>query len=87
MSLIRTLPDGSLYVAKHDADRAWSEQRSEFAEVRDLLYAILWRGGAYPAYTDEPPHVVRPAEVAERVRVERKRLEVKDKLKRLREGA
>lgn len=76
-----------MYVAEHWPERAWGDVRSESAEIRDLLHAMLWRGHAYPDNVTEPPHVVRPVEIVERAKAERKRQETKKKLMANREGA
>lgn len=69
-----------MYVGDRSIERGWSEVKQESAEIRDLLYLMLWRMGAFREEVTEPPHVVRPKEIKTRLEAERKRRETKARL-------
>lgn len=61
IDLIRTLPDGSLYVADRYPRRAWSDWKHALADIQDQisLFFYLPRG----VKVQDIPRVVRPKDV------------------------
>ena len=65
IDLIRTLPNGSSYVASVDPLRSWSDERNRNADVLDAIMTVAWALGAYDRTAHpEPPKVTRPRDLA-----------------------
>lgn len=76
IDLVRTLPPGSLYVAKKRPDLAWSEARELAADIRDDIIAAAYalRG------VDGAPRVVRPSDIVARRAASSRAREVRKKI-------
>ncbi|MBR3318769.1 MAG: hypothetical protein IKG21_13215 [Atopobiaceae bacterium] len=68
IDLIRSLPDGSLYVAATEPERAWSELKQRTADVVDAIWLLVWANSMDHEKMPEPQRVTRPKDVAARQR-------------------
>ena len=68
IDLIRSLPDGSRWVARTDPLRAWSAERHREADLLDAVSVLVWRFALDKETVPEPPKVVRPRDMAARMR-------------------
>lgn len=58
VDLALTLPAGSLYMAAVDPHLAWPDGRHDLADVKDMLYRLMWLYAT--GSTEGAPSVVRP---------------------------
>lgn len=68
IDLIRSLPDGSRWAAGTDPLRAWSANRHRDADLLDAVNVLVWCFALDKGVVPTPLTVVRPRDVAARVR-------------------
>jgi hypothetical protein len=77
IDLIRGLPDGSLYVSRKDYSRSWSDWKHALADIQDEIIMLFYASRG----AENPPRVTRPNMVIDRVKADKKRKEVRKRLK------
>ncbi len=80
IDLIKTLPDGSLYVCATEPLRSWTPERHRFADVVDAINHLTWAAYYNHDKVPYPPTTVRPADVAAREAQRKRRKRAIDKL-------
>lgn len=78
IDLIKTLPDGSFYIARMQPERSWTQEQHLVADIRDTLWHIAYAQIGIEDY----PRVLRPADIQANIEARKKAQSVKEILNR-----
>lgn len=81
IDLIRTLPDGCMYVSATNPARSWTKERQMLADLQDDLYAMFALSNGAPR--DRIPHVIRPAERLNNARAHNKAKQTRKRIEEM----